>query len=320
MDMSEWYAFDALDDAINRTKALLWPIKLGVWLRIAIIAFFVGGYGGVNVPVQYTTGELPPEVGSVMVQHLPLIFGVIALIAAVAIILGVVGSVIQFVFVDCLSQAEISLTKHIRPRLGKGLRLFGFMVGVTLLFITLLLIPVILFLIPALSAGGDIGPQIVLPFVLLYLFYLILIAIPFGLLIMFTVDFVVPIMIRDDCGVIEGWKRCFAMLKKGWKQAAIYALVKIVLGIATAIIIFIIAFIVLLVVAVPFILLGIALVSIYSFWVGLLIVGIPFVIIMILIMLFIQVPFVTFFRYYSLRVLGDFSPEYALLPEIGQSP
>jgi hypothetical protein len=61
-------------------------------------------------------------------------------------------------------------------------------------------------------------------------------------------------------------------------------------------------------------------VSIYSFWVGLLIVGIPFVIIMILIMLFIQVPFVTFFRYYSLRVLGDFSPEYALLPEIGQSP
>jgi hypothetical protein len=47
MNMGSTYAaLSVLDAAINRTKSLLWPFNLGVWLRLAVISFFVGGSGG----------------------------------------------------------------------------------------------------------------------------------------------------------------------------------------------------------------------------------------------------------------------------------
>ncbi|MFC7138233.1 hypothetical protein ACFQRB_20690 [Halobaculum litoreum] len=34
-----------LDDAYRATKALLWPIDRSLWLKLAVVAFFVGGPG-----------------------------------------------------------------------------------------------------------------------------------------------------------------------------------------------------------------------------------------------------------------------------------
>jgi len=39
----EMYAFSRLKDALSRTKSLLWPPEWGVWLRLAVVALFVGG-------------------------------------------------------------------------------------------------------------------------------------------------------------------------------------------------------------------------------------------------------------------------------------
>ena len=35
---SNYAAFSVLDATINRTKSLLWPFNLGVWLRLAVIS------------------------------------------------------------------------------------------------------------------------------------------------------------------------------------------------------------------------------------------------------------------------------------------
>ena len=43
---SRWYAFAALSDARDATEDLLWPIDRGRWLRLALIALFVGVGGG----------------------------------------------------------------------------------------------------------------------------------------------------------------------------------------------------------------------------------------------------------------------------------
>ncbi|WP_243669844.1 hypothetical protein [Methanoculleus chikugoensis] len=58
----DMYAFSRLDGAFQRTKSLLWPIRWGVWLRLALIALFVGG--GVSLPntsgYTFEEGDLPP--------------------------------------------------------------------------------------------------------------------------------------------------------------------------------------------------------------------------------------------------------------------
>jgi len=38
----ETYAFSRLEGAFHRTKSLLWPVRWGVWLRLAVVALFLG--------------------------------------------------------------------------------------------------------------------------------------------------------------------------------------------------------------------------------------------------------------------------------------
>ncbi|MEA2034616.1 MAG: hypothetical protein U9N40_03880 [Euryarchaeota archaeon] len=46
--ISDYYAFSELDNAINRTKNLLWPVKKAIWLRLAVISLFAGAGTGLN--------------------------------------------------------------------------------------------------------------------------------------------------------------------------------------------------------------------------------------------------------------------------------
>ena len=41
--MDSYSAITTIDEAFERTVSLLWPPHPGVWLRIALIALFLGG-------------------------------------------------------------------------------------------------------------------------------------------------------------------------------------------------------------------------------------------------------------------------------------
>jgi len=56
-DMAEeMYAFSRLEGAFQRTKSLLWPPQWGIWLRLAVIALFVGGGASFPNVFQYDYG------------------------------------------------------------------------------------------------------------------------------------------------------------------------------------------------------------------------------------------------------------------------
>jgi len=310
----EMYAFSRLEGAIHRTKSLLWPFKWDVWLRLAIIALFVGG--GISMPnlFQYqfdgsdfaagTIGSTPTVVATVVLV-------ILAVVLVLALIWAFIGATMRFVFVDMLSTGNIRIRRFFRDRFGKGVRLFVFEIALTAaMFIAMIVSAFLVF--------GFWGTNAAAPLLLLLLIPLALIAaILFGLVLLLTTDFVVPIMVSEDCGVIEGWRQLIGVISSQLWQTVVYVITRFVLGLVAAIAQAILVIVALLVIAIPFVLIGIVFLATLQGGdrILLLALGVPYLIIAIPVALLIAVPFITFFRYYALLVLEGLRPEYQLLPE-----
>ncbi|MDV4343526.1 hypothetical protein HL657_10180 [Methanoculleus sp. YWC-01] len=309
----DMYAFSRLDGAFQRTKSLLWPIQWGIWLRLALIALFVGG--GVSFPNTsgYTFGEgdLPPGFAESLPEIAPLIVAAFVAVLAIALIWWIIGTVLQFVFVDMLRTGDIHIRPFFGERLGKGVRLFLFQVVLTLI----LVLAMMAFIFMLVGIGGSgVG---VAAFILVFIPFILIAALLFGIIFFLTTDFVVPIMIHEDCGVIEGWRRLFGVISGQFWQTIIYIVTRLILGLIAAIVQAVIVILALLIIAIPFVLIGIVLLAAIQAgnFTLLLALLIPYLIIAIPVVLLIAVPFVTFFRYYGLLVLEGLAPECRLLPE-----
>ncbi|MBR1369757.1 hypothetical protein RJ53_09840 [Methanocalculus chunghsingensis] len=313
----KYFAFTEIDGAIKSTKKLLWPFRAGVWLRLALIAFFVGAGGGFPQGFSYSDSDfingistpttLPPSPGLSGI-----VIAGIGLIILAALVYTLIGAILQFVFVDCIRTRNIHLTEPFKERLGKGFRLFLFETGITILLMLMvaaIMLPIILtFMDPA------ILPRMLILVFLIPIF--IIIALIIGIIMLFTIDFVVPIMIKEDCGVIEGWKHLVQTLTNQWMQAFIYLIIRVLAGIGAGIVMAIITFIAFFIIAIPFVIIGFLLHLFLAFPASFLLpLLIPFLILAVPVMLLITVPFITFFRTYSLKVLAKLSEKYALLPE-----
>lgn len=312
---ADYHAFSAFDGAVSRTKSLLWPFNIGVWLRLAVIAFFVGGFGG-GGGSNYSF----PDRGGQDIGSMPDFFGLapttLLLIVAALIILALVftyiASVFQFVFVDCLTSGRVSLSRTFRERMGPGFSFFLFDVLMAFLFIAVMIGLVIFGAVTGIFSGisNVVALLLILPVV-------ILLALVVGLVLMLTVDFVVPVMIADNCGIVEGWRRAYGILRADLKNAAVYVIAKVVLSIVAALIMAVLGLIVLGIVGVPLFVVallaglfadGFALGALVLLVLVGILIALPF-------LLLLQVPFVTFFRFYSLDVLRRFSPAHDLLAE-----
>ncbi|WAI00157.1 DUF7544 domain-containing protein [Methanogenium organophilum] len=315
----DYYAFSEISGAVDRTKNLLWPFQWGVWFRIALIALFIGG-GGFNFPGSSygdvsDTGLAPGSLPDLGMDNIGIILIIVGVVLLLALIWMFIGSVLQFVFVDCLTSGRILLTRTFKERSGKGVRLLLFNIGIGLIFLLIIAVLALIFFLPVMD-GTPPGDALVIGTVLMFVLLILVLLIPLALIAIFTTDFVVPVMIRDDCGVIAAWRQVIAIFAPEWKQAVVYVLVKFVLGIAAAILLFIAVLIAVIIIGIPFVIIGVVLATVFKLMniMLLLLLLIPFVVIVIPVTLLIEVPFVTFFRYYSLQVLGRISEKYALLP------
>ncbi|KQC05499.1 MAG: hypothetical protein APR53_07400 [Methanoculleus sp. SDB] len=309
----DYVAFGEIEPAFARTKELLLPFRRSIWLRIAVIAFFIGG-GGINLPSpSWSTGDMPAGLEHAVTPFLPLIIaGVVALIL-LALLWSIIGTILQFVFVDMLVTNEWRILSHFSPRAGKGVRLFLFEVGLALLLLLIVAIPAAVVFIAVIVMTGGVNISAVVA-ILAALLILLVLLIPGAIIQMLTIDFVVPVMIRDDCGVIGGWRSVYPVLRAEWKQALMFVLAKIVLVIATSILQLIAMVIALIIIGIP----GGLVVFAGHLALGSLLIdavlATPFVLAAIVAMLLVAVPVITFHRYYGLHVLGRLAPQYALLP------
>ncbi len=312
----ETYAFSRLEGAFGRTKNLLWPLDWGVWLRLAVIALFVGS--GISMPntFQYqfdgsdiAAGSISgiPDVSGVALATVML--GIIAAVLAIGILWMFIGATMRFVFVDMLSTGDIHIRRFFGKRIGKGVRLFLF--EIALIVVILLAVVAFGFMLTGYAGATTL-------FALIALIPLVLVvAILFGLILLLTTDFVVPIMVSRDCGVIEGWRQLIGAITSHLWQIVVYVITRFVLGLVATIAQTLLVIIAMVVIAIPFALIGIVLLAVLQVpnLTLLLALAIPYLIIAIPVALLIAVPFITFFRYYALLVLEGLRPEYRLLPE-----
>lgn len=306
-----WYAIDAIDEAIETTRSFLFPFEIGRWLRLAVIVFFLGSVSPGNVQLPNTGSA---DVSTVPWEDiLPLLIGIGLILLALFVLFGLISSVMQFVLLDSIDTDSIHIRRYFRKRLGKGVRLFLFEIGVAVVGM-LSFVLLIAGGFTVVTAVDSILIQVLSVFVLILLFFVV--ALLLALLVGFTTSFVAPVMIVEDCGVLDGWRRFWPTLTGEWKQYALYVVINWFLTLAAGILVWIaIALLVLvlgLVAGIPT-----ALAFTFSEEIGLVLVllfGLVGILITLVSVFLIQIPIKIYFRYYSLLVLRKTNDAFDLIP------
>lgn len=322
-----YVATEDIDDALAATRAFLLPVEVGRWLRLAVVALFVAGAGGTNAPsLQYAasggTATDAPPVGQVVPVDLPVDLRVVLVaLAAVALVVGLafalVAAVMEFVLVESLRAESVSLRTYARARLGQALQLFGFqlLVGLGVTVVAGGLVAVALW--PALAADAPVLSVAALVLVVPFVLVVVLAALAVNWL---TTAFVVPTMIADERGLLDGWRRFWPVLRAAPVEylavGLVYAAIVVVAGIAVSIGTVVGAA----VLAVPFGLLGALALALAGAvpavgFALLSVVVVAYVLSVLAVLALLEVPLVTYLRYYVLLVLGDTDADLDLVAE-----
>lgn len=319
------HAIDDATDAIDATREFLFPFELRRWLKLALVAFFIGG--GVNAPSgQFGGSGGPSEPGMGGGADLPASLPadaaiIIAAVAAVAVLLalvfGIIGSIMEFVFIESLRNETVTLGQYWSDRWRQGLGLFGFRVVIGLPVLLLVLGWLAVSLAPFFS--GVQQPGLSAGLFLVGLPLLFAVGLVFAVVYSFTTFFVVPLMIQEDSGVLAAWRRLWPSIKREWKQYGAFAVIGFVLSIVVGFIASIAVGLVSIVLLIPFAIVGgIVYVALSLSTAGAVVLGllaVVFVLALLVVWALVQVPVVTYLRYYALLVLGDIESDFDIIPD-----
>jgi hypothetical protein len=246
---------------------------------------------------------------------------IIAVVVVAAIVLGIVfalvGSIMEFVFIESLRTGDVSIRRYWNERWRQGLRLFGFRIAIGIPALVIFVGWLAMLFIP-LFTGRD--PVVPFGVFLLGLPVVFLVGLVYGVVSGFTTAFVVALMIQNDSGVLAAWRRLWDSIKAEWKQYLAYAVIGFLLTLAAGFLASIVVGIIVLVLLIPFaIVAGVThvVVSLSSTVGFAVLVGLAVLFLAVLIVLWalVQVPIVTYLRYYALLVLGDIEESFDIIPE-----
>ncbi|MCU4718739.1 DUF7544 domain-containing protein [Halapricum hydrolyticum] len=339
------YATERIDDAVSLTRSLLFPFDAGLWARLAVVVFFLGLGSGGNVT---SLGSNTPSAGSSAGSAAPSVdFSVdpgsvsiaseaVAALAALAVVLVAVwlalawlGATLEFVFVEGLSNRSVAIRRGLGRHWGRGLRLFGFRLALLVLSLGVLgATALALFWGPITTAlgGGSVtisDAQILVGLGAL-LFVGALVGLPAVAIHWLTTELVVPIMLARDRGVLAAWRGLLAAIRTQWKQFGAYLLVAIGLRIATSVAAGIVLAIVGVVLAIPFLIVGLLLglgavtggTITAPLVVGIVLLAVAFVLVLALAGAVVHVPIESFHRYFALLFVGDLDNDFDVVGEI----
>lgn len=320
-----WQAIDQLEVATDATKRLLFPFSLKNWVILAIIVFFVGGTGSANINFGNVPGTVsaPPGVGTGIVPPIGIDYVtgvlVVLVVGGILLLLGLIAllirAIMEFVFVEVARTGVIKIRGYFGKSSSKGLSLFALWFTFGLIVVA----TAIMILVFTVFTFG-----IFLLILLILSPFFIVLGLAVWAFFRFTVDFVVPIMITDDVGIIAGWQTFWEIMVAQWQEYGVYAGIRLVIGFIAGIVSGIGLFAVAIVLAIPFGIIGFG--GLYILSVALAMpniasaYGITVLILFILATIIVstivvQVPIQTYLRYYALLVLGGINPQYDLLED-----
>ncbi|OLZ41568.1 hypothetical protein A6E15_11500 [Natrinema saccharevitans] len=301
------YAIDDLSDAIDVTREFLTPIRPWMWLKLALLLFFIGGVGFGNPVFSGGGGGVSDEgtavdPGTVDVgEWLPILIVVAVAVLLVGLAFLLLGSIFEFTFLESLRSGEVHVRRYTKRNVGHGVQLFGFRVVLGLIATAAIGLPV-----AAVFLSGSDAVSLAMIVVV------ILVAFPVGLayavISRFTTVFIAPTMLQEDLGVVAAWRRFWPTLSGNWAEYLVYLLLVWLLQLVFAFAIGIALFIL----AIPIVIVLFVLLFIPFLNLLVLLVAIPLLVVLVLL---VQVPVVVYLRYYALLMLGDTDPGLDLIPD-----
>jgi hypothetical protein len=167
--MTELHAFRPVSTAFEKTrKLLLEPFDIGVWIKLAIITFFVATgttsfNPGSNLQYSFNRGDLGNlptyDFGHALSDSTIIAF--VLLVVAAAIVLGLLmyylRGVFSFVLIDALSTGNVRIVQPFKENMRRGFKVFVFNVIVailSLIVIGAIVVAMILAVLGALGGGN----------------------------------------------------------------------------------------------------------------------------------------------------------------------
>lgn len=239
--MGGWYAIDAIEPALDETKAFLWPPETGLWLRLAVVVFFVGGPGGSfggglqnagqgfgrsveggggggGAELEQAIEEMVSQPGFVRTVLLAA-----AVVLAVLLIFTYLSAVFEFVFYRSLLDERVRLRELFRRYAVDGLKYWAFNVAVLLALFGSMGVFLVAVVVEPVTAVA-----LVLP----------LLAVWLGLAIVgfFVRTLAIPTMVREETGFVEALRLTYRRVRREWKQAAVFLFTNLVVTVAAGLV------------------------------------------------------------------------------------
>ena len=261
-------ATDAINPALETTKDLMFrPFQFGRCWRVGVLGIFTGGAagfgGGCNIPsgggdwekimrgtkdqqlMQFqghgpfpdliqVLHSLDPKTIALMITVL--VVGILA-IAAVHVYMG---SILRFSLMDAVTNRRFGLREGWQRWQSPGQRYFFFQLA--LMVISLVCfggMALLAGLMIAGASGGGAKPSpagIILSLLVLLPVFLVFVIV-FALFQLFAKDFAVPMMALEDLRVTDALRRVKDMLAREKGATALYVMMKIILDIASGIVV-----------------------------------------------------------------------------------
>ena len=233
-----WHAVRAVDDAVTATRRFLFPFGVVRWTKLALLVVVMGAgvTTTVSVPpvpsVETETadvGDLAAIAAEVGVGTSTLIGAVVALVG-VSLLFTVVSLTLRLVFYDALRTNEVRIRGPFKRRVRQALGLFGF----SILLGVLLGGPFAL--VALASERGVVSVDALSTAVLAGAAAGAVLLVVVGLLVArLTYEFVVPVMVVRDEGVLAGWRRFWGTLRASWTDFLVYLVVHFFLALGLSI-------------------------------------------------------------------------------------
>lgn len=292
-----WHALRAAGESVTATRRLLANETMAAWLRLSVLALFVGT---LVTPFLVDFNQGATLLGSVPDSTL-LVAGALVGLAALC-----VGTVFEFVFLEALRGERVRLVANSGRRFRAGMEVFAFRT------------------VLALVLGVALGAFALAdtPFALVPL---VALGVVLAALDRLTVAFVVPIMLVGERSLPEGWRAFSPTLRREWREYALYLLVASLLWSAMAVVGGLAGALLAGLLLVPFAVLGGAVggtlltQGLSEATVGQAVTGtlaVPYLLAFVTLILLIHVPLVAYLRYIALFVLGDTAERYDPIPRL----
>lgn len=298
-----YYALDELDESFDQAKEFLLPFDKGLWLRMAVIVFFIGGAFS---SFYFPDSGMPSDAGDDFDSNFTADFDQINLdslglsVFAIGLIVTLMGfilvftylsAVFEFIMYQALEDGEPRIREGLSTHAGNGLKYFVFN-GLILLIGFTSLAALIFGFIQSWQQGLTILALMIPVWLILWF-------------VSFTAKkMALPEMVTQGSGFTKALENGLNSFRKEKLQFLAFVFVQVVMGIAAAMISGLVFLTVLVAAGIPLIILGIILAMLHP--VLILIPVMLGVVVLILSYFALTIPIQTFIYRWTLNVYQEF--------------